>query len=115
MELQASVAEHYKTFSLQTTPKNRAVYLLHEKCIYLLNQAERYLEKRRLLLTKVQNILVQLQTALIGEDVVTDGLHCIYDYAYVRLESGTDDDIVDARQVLLPIKEAFGFLLRKPR
>lgn len=112
--LESRTVDAYRTFALQTTPHSRAIYLLHEKCIYLINQSLHYSEKREQLLTRAQNILAQLQSALVEEDPLSDGLHCLYDYAYVRLEAGGDTSLEQAREVLLPLKEAFGLLIRQP-
>jgi len=108
------VAQHYREFTIQTAPRSRAVYLLHERCTVLISQARTYTEKRRVLLDKAQNILTQLYSSLIGDDPVTTGLMCLYDYCYCLLERGDDKSIEDAHTIFRPLKETFQTLLKNP-
>jgi len=110
-----NAGRYYKTFQLQTAPKPRAIYLLHEKCVHLMRQAVSYTEKRGVLCSKAQNILAQLQSSLTGGDNTTRSLFLLYDYAYTLLESGTTDHLRQAIEVMVPIKDSFYILLNPPR
>jgi len=105
------VAGHYNKMGIETAPKRKIIYLLHEKCVHLLNRSIYDTEKRRYLLDRAQNIIVQLQSALIREDTVAESLYQLYDYAYARLENGGETDIANVQAIMRQLTDTYYVLL----
>lgn len=111
----SDVAQHYAEMRIQTASVRSSVYLLHEKCGHLLGRARVYRQKRREYINRAQNILAQLQASLILDgDEVSESLYYLYDYCWTLLESGEDQDLVDAREVFSPLTAAYHVLLKTP-
>ena len=108
----ADTVEYYRKFCIQTAPRNKSIYLLHEKCTHLLIRARGYRDKRRELLDRAQNILAQFQASLIEGDLVSDGLFFVYDYCYALLDNNDDESIRNALALLSPLKNTFFALLK---
>jgi flagellin-specific chaperone FliS len=111
---QSELAEHYVKMQIDTAPRRRIVYLLHEKCVYDVQKALRFADRRRELLDRAQNILSQLQRSLVVDDTVSQSLYYLYDYCYVRLETGGVNDIMDVLGILRPLRDTFHTLLFNP-
>jgi flagellin-specific chaperone FliS len=107
-------AKQYARVRVETAPVRMGIYLLHEKCVHLIGQARIYTEKRRELAAKAQNILAQLQASLVMDDSVAESLYYLYDYCWILLEKGEDSDLMNAHAVLLPLRNTFYVLLKKP-
>jgi len=94
------VAKIYKCTGIKTSSNPRIVCMLHSKCVQLVQQA--FLASGKLqqdLITQAQNILAELEHALIIEDELSKGLFYIYDYCYSLL----DDKDVTVQQRAIPL------------
>ena len=88
--------------------------MLHEKCVDLISVAIGSSgEERRRSVEGAQNILAQFQSALRVRDAVSQSLFYIYDYSYVLLEHGSAGDCVNAREVMVVLRNTFRRLLRR--
>ncbi len=111
---QPDVAFYYRKMQIETSSRQKQLTMLHEKCLEFIKVAEADIGlKRRLRLERAQNILTQLQAALRIEDSLSQGLFYIYDYLYVLLERGNNDDCQKAREVIAVICDTFRQLLVK--
>lgn len=103
-----NVTEHYTKMQVETASKNKQIAMLHIRCIDLIRWA-RDLDaiERRKNLRKAQNILAQFEAALRDNDPVAQGLYYIYDYSYMLLQRGNNDDCLKAEEVLSVICDTF--------
>ena len=108
---QSEAALHYTKMKVETAPRRRIIYLLHEKCVYEVQKALRFPDVRRRHLDRAQNILSQLQLSLVVDDTVSESIFYLYDYCYSRLEVGAAADMMDALAILRPLKDTFFALL----
>ena len=109
------VAEYYAAVQIQTASKPRAICMLHEKCVQFISAALDSPPERHRFIIKAQNILAQLQRSLIREDPITQSLFYLYDYCFVTLRGGTDDDLNNAGEILAVLRDTFSLLARRPR
>jgi flagellin-specific chaperone FliS len=109
------VAEYYAKVQIQTASTRRAVCMLHEKCVQFIAAALDSPPERAGLAAKAQNILSQLQMSLRVDDNVSEGLFLLYDYCYVLLERGSDEDLNNAGKVLAVLRDTFKYLGKRPR
>lgn len=98
---------------IETASRNKRIVLLHVRCVDLIKWAQDMSAvERRDYLRKAQNILAQLEAALRDGDNVAQGLFYIYDYAYMLLNRGNNDDCRKAEEVLTVIRDTFKEKLR---
>jgi flagellar biosynthetic protein FliS len=109
------VAEYYAAVQIQTASKPRAICMLHEKCVQFISAALDSHPERRVFIIKAQNILAQLERSLIRDDTISRSLFYLYDYCYVILQRGTDDDLNNAGEILAILRNTFSLLSRRPR
>lgn len=109
---QPEVSDYYMTMQIGTASRQKQLTMLHEKCVGLISKAviDSGLE-RRALLDRAQNILAQFQAALRIEDGVSQGLFYIYDYTYMLLERGEEEDCIKAIDVMSILRDTFRELL----
>jgi flagellar biosynthetic protein FliS len=105
---QPEVSRYYADWQVRTASQPRAICMLHERCIALVAAAGRHGADRRPLLDKAQNILAQLESALrLDEgDRLTQSLFYLYDYAYLLLERGADEDREDVMEIMRPLRNS---------
>lgn len=108
------VAEHYRRMQIQTASHSKAICMLHEKCLQLIETASRKSEQRRENLDWAQNILAQLQKVLRRGDEVSDSLFLLYDYCYVLLEKGGKQECRTAQTIVRHLTFTFRALARRP-
>lgn len=107
-----AVANRYFVLQAKTASGPKKVCMLHERCVELLMMARLETDKRRReYLDKAQNILFQLQSSLIIDDSVSQGLFYLYDYSYISLEKGDMSSIVKALVVMTKLKDTFQDLI----
>jgi Flagellin-specific chaperone FliS len=111
---QADVAEYYTKIQIETASKKKAVYMLHERCIFFLLKAQAVPDKKKFYCAKAQNILSQLQASLKISDSISQGIFYLYDYCYVILGRGNDSDLANALEIINILNSAFHSLLRRP-
>lgn len=103
-----NVTAHYNKMQVETASKNKQIVLLHMRCVDLIRWArDRSAIERREYLRKAQNILAQLEAALRDGDPVAQGLYYIYDYSYILLQRGNNDDCQKAEEVLSVLCDTF--------
>lgn len=103
-----NVSDHYSRMQIETASKNKQIALLHIRCLDLICQARKFdAIERRQYLRNAQNILAQLEAALKDNDPVAQGLFYIYDYSYMLLNRGNNDDCFKAEEVLSVICDTF--------
>ncbi len=113
---QSHIAKHYATMQIETASRQKRIYMLHEKCVDLIQIAYTKEEsEKRDNLDKAQNILAQFQSALRIEDNVSQSLFYIYDYSYILLEKGDKESCLKAIQVMSTLRDTFKQLLRSIR
>ncbi len=89
--------------------------MLHSRCVQLMSAALDSPPERSGLLAKSQNILSQLQMSLRVHDPVSEGLFLLYDYCYVVLRRGRDQDVIGAGKIMALLRDTFTFLAKRPR
>jgi flagellin-specific chaperone FliS len=109
------VADYYATVQIQTASKTRAICMLHEKCVQFISASLDSPPERYSFVVKAQNILSQLERSLIREDRISQSLFFLYDYCYVILERGGDEDLNNAGEILAILRDTFLVLARRPR
>jgi flagellar biosynthetic protein FliS len=109
------VAEYYATVQIQTASKPRAICMLHEKCVQFISAALDSPPERRVFIIKAQNILAQLERSLIRDDAISQSLFYLYDYCFVILRHGTEEDLTNAGEILAVLRDTFTILMRRPR
>ena len=109
------VAEYYAAVQIQTASKTRAICMLHEKCVQFISAALDSPPERHTFIIKAQNILAQLERCLIRNDTVSQSLFYLYDYCFVILRRGTDEDLTNAGEILAILRDTFSLLSRRPR
>jgi flagellin-specific chaperone FliS len=108
-------AGSYAKVQIETATTRRAVCMLHEKCVQIVSLALNRPAERQTLLAKAQNILSQLQMSLRVNDSVSEGLFLLYDYCYVAIERGTDQDVTSAGRIMAVLRDTFRYLAKRPR
>jgi flagellin-specific chaperone FliS len=109
------VAQYYAAVQIQTAPKQRTICMLHEKCVQFISAALDSPPERHSFVIKAQNILAQLERSLVPGDVLGQSLFYLYDYCFVLLSRGSDDDLSDAGEILAILRDTFLMLARRPR
>jgi flagellin-specific chaperone FliS len=109
------VAEYYAAVQIQTATKPRAICMLHEKCVQFISAALDSRPERRAFVIKAQNVLAQLERSLVQDDPVAQSLFYLYDYCFVILRRGADDDLTNAGEILAILRDTFSLLARRPR
>ena len=109
------IAEYYATVQIQTASKPRVICMLHEKCVQFISAALDSPPERHVFIIKSQNILAQLERSLIRDDSISQSLFYLYDYCFVLLYRGTDDDLTNAGEILAVLRDTFAVLSRRPR
>ncbi|MBD3420841.1 MAG: hypothetical protein GF398_12045 [Chitinivibrionales bacterium] len=109
----ADVARYYTTMQIQTASRAKAVCMLHERCMHFIALGEQEQDKQRQYLDKAQNIIAQLQAALIVDDHVSRSLLFLYDFCYMLLEKGGNNEIDSARELFATLTATFNTLIRQ--
>ena len=103
----------YEQMQIRTASAPRRICILHEKSVYLIQQAlGADGEIQRSLLNRAQNILATLERSLIVDDKVSEGLFCLYDYCYCNLESTEIDKLTAAIAILSQLRDTFHYLYK---
>ena len=110
----SDVADYYFRTQIETASQGKAICMLHERCIFFLLKTHFMTKEKPFYLAKVQNILTQLQLALRIQDPISQSLFYLYDYCYLCLERGNEQDITNALDILGILHDAFRKLIRKP-
>jgi flagellar biosynthetic protein FliS len=110
----AHVAEHYFLKQIETASKRKAICMLHERCMFFLLKTHLMTKEKSLFLIKAQNILSQLQLSLWVQDSVSQSLFYLYDYCYLCLERGNDQDISNSLEIIGILRDTFRKLLKRP-
>jgi flagellar biosynthetic protein FliS len=111
---QSDVADYYFRTQIETASKGKIICMLHERCIFFLLKIHSEAAEKKFFLLKVQNILTQLQLALRIQDPISQSLFYLYDYCYLCLEHGNEQDISNAIEILGMLYNTFRQLARKP-
>jgi flagellin-specific chaperone FliS len=109
------ITQEYESIRIGTAPKRKAICMLHERVRSLIHRYTSEPEKDRRLLDKAQNIIAQLQSALIVTDDVSYTLFYLYDYCYLQLENDDRGSIVNAYSIITELADSFHSLLTQPR
>ncbi len=98
----------YSSMQISTSSNPANICMLHAKCTYFLKQVlQQSPEQKRLLLDKVQNIIAELEHALIIEDSLSRSLFYIYDYCYSLLETTETERIKNALSLMTILRNTF--------
>ena len=109
------IASHYTRMQIETASRPKQISMLHNKCVGLIKLAskEKDSSQKRAFLDKAQNILVQFQSALRMEDEISNSLFYLYDYSYLLLENGSEENCRNAIDIMAELQETFNKLLLK--
>jgi flagellin-specific chaperone FliS len=89
--------------------------MLHEKCVQYISAALGSPPERRVFTIKAQNILAQLERSLVRDTALAQSLFYLYDYCFVLLLRGDDEDLTNAGAVLAVLRDTFAVLYKRPR
>lgn len=104
----SQMSKIYTSMQISTSSNPANICMLHTKCTYFLKQVlKQDPEQSRLLLDKVQNIIAELEHALIVEDSLSRSLFYIYDYCYSLLESTDTEKIENALSLITVLRDTF--------
>jgi flagellin-specific chaperone FliS len=109
------VAEYYAKVQIETATMPRVVCMLHDKCVQFISAALDTPPERRGLAAKAQNILFQLQMSLKDGDAISQSLFLLYDYCYVQLDRGADENLYNAGKLIAVLRDTFKYLAKRPR
>ena len=110
-----SVAKIYEQTRIRTSSNPRIIYLLHNKCVQLVQLARSAdNNQKRELLVRAQNILAELEHALVIDDELSQGLFYIYDYCYSQLETEDSSGIELTIPLMSLLRDTFSQLLQEP-
>jgi flagellar biosynthetic protein FliS len=117
MTAPTDVALQYSRMQLETATHPRLIWMLHAKCAQLLRQAALAgaAVERRMLVTRVQNLLAELEACLKITDEVSKGLFYLYDYCYCLLDTDNLENHALALRHLVRLSDTFWALLKKNR
>jgi flagellin-specific chaperone FliS len=110
----ANVAEHYFRNQIDTASKRKAICMLHDRCMFFLLKILSTDGEKASFLIKAQNILSQLQLSLLIHDSVSQSLFYLYDYCYLSLERGKDQDINNSLEIIGILRDTFRRLSKRP-
>ena len=110
MTQQAAV--RYNDIQISTAAKPKAVLMLHDACIKNILAANHEPDTKREMLNKAQNIITELQSALVISDSVSQSIFYLYDYCYTLLENGSELECVNAYEVLSILRTSFWQVFR---
>jgi flagellin-specific chaperone FliS len=110
----AHAAEYYFKMHVETASHRKAIYLLHERCVFCLMKCLFVSHKKSDAFIGVQNILSHLQWSLTLNDTISKGLFYLYDYCSHCLSRGNDRDIASALEILTILRDTFKKLLKRP-
>jgi flagellar biosynthetic protein FliS len=109
------VADYYFREQIETASKKKAIYLLHEQCLFFILKTQSInKQKNHIFLTKAQNIITQLQLSLQIYDSISLSLFYLYNYCYFCLERGNNQDIRNAYEIFGILRDVFRKLLKNP-
>jgi|WetSurMetagenome_2_1015567.scaffolds.fasta_scaffold157182_2 flagellar biosynthetic protein FliS len=109
----SAVAEYYSKTQIETASKGKALCMLHERCIFFLAKTKMLGSEKPVLIIKAQNILSQLQNLLRMHDSISQSLFYLYDYCYICLERGNDQDIANTIEILGVLQKTFRELIKR--
>lgn len=114
MNSSSQMTKAYASMQISTSSNPANICMLHTRCIYFIKQAllQDQIEKRTLL-NKAQNIIAELEHALVIEDNLSRSLFYIYDYCYVHLEKTDPENIQHALTLITLLRDTFTELLKK--
>jgi flagellar biosynthetic protein FliS len=110
----SDVAHYYSKTQIATASKGKAICMLHEHCVFFLLKARVHPDEKRPLLIKAQNILSHLELMLKIQDPISQSLFYLYDYCYLCLERGSDQDIKNTLEILDVLQKTFRELAKRP-
>jgi len=110
----SDAADYYFRTQIETASKGKALCMLHERCMFFLLKTHSLTNEKKFFLNKVQNILTQLQLSLRINDPISQGLFYLYDYCYLCLDRGNDQDIANSLDILGILQDAFRELFKRP-
>jgi flagellin-specific chaperone FliS len=110
----AEIAHTYSRMQLETAAHPRIIWMMHAKCAqFLRHAAVSPPPERRMLLTRAQNLLAELEGCLKVSDQVSKGLFYLYDYCYCLLDTDKPEDHTLALNHIVQLSDAFRTLLKK--
>lgn len=99
---------------IHTASNPANICMLHTRCTYFLKQALIINQPHyRLFLDKAQNIIAELEHALIVEDNLSRSLFYIYDYCYILLENNDPEKIRNALFLITLLRDTFTELTKE--
>jgi len=110
----AHAAEVYFKTHIETASHRKAIYLLHERCVFCLMKNLFVSQKKSDAFLGVQTILSHLQWSLSLNDTISKGLFYLYDYCLLCLRRGNEKDIASALEILTILRDTFKKLLKRP-
>lgn len=108
----STAANHYTRVSLETSSKQKRIFLLHDRVAELITAARYSEDSRDVLLGKAKNIVARLRASLRVTDETSKGLAYLYDYCYVLFERGSSSDLDRANAVFPQLRDMFNALLK---
>ena len=108
------IAHHYSKMQIETASKAKAVYMLHQRCLFFLIKAQDHSADSLRYRCKAQNILSQLQQSLKITDDVSRSLYFLYDYCYVCLDRNDPAALVNVLAIIGVLRDVFQILSRRP-
>lgn len=108
-----AIATHYRQMQIGTASHSKAICMLHQRCMQLIELGRRNPGEQRENLDKAQNILAQLQRVLDKNDEVSESLFLLYDYCYALLERGAPNECRNALTIIRHLTFTFRALSRR--
>jgi len=104
----------YSRLQIETASQSRLICMLHEQsCILLQLAADSSPQERRVILDKVQNIVILLQRSLVITDATSQSMYHLYDYCFCQLEQEADASIEHSLRILRTLRETFNQLHKR--
>ena len=106
-------ARRYTVMQLETASHPKIIWMIHAKCVHLIQQAALTDAMfRKNLLIRAQNLLAELEGSLKITDEVSKGLFYLYDYCYCLLDTDDPQDHSLALKVLSSLRDTLGTFLK---
>ncbi len=108
------MSKAYSSMQVHTASNPANICMLHTRCIFFVKQA--LIDNQpnyRSFLDKAQNIIAELEHALIIDDNLSRSLFYIYDYCYILLEQNDPEKIRNALILLTLLRDTFTELVKE--
>lgn len=112
----SQMTKAYVSMQIKTSSNPENICMLHTKCVNFIRQSliPNQPGNCQHLLIKAQNIIAELEHALIIDDDLSKSLFYLYDYCYALLDQTDAEQHLIALQLLSLLRNTFAELLKTP-